>query len=102
MKGSSAVGKSERIQTHQRSLYTRIQKNMLQIPEAPTRSVLGPTLVSKHTAVPTRPIEPHPPRYYAPLRVDPLSESETSKSLEEALVRETSHVQCNPLTLSNT
>ncbi|KAI5654049.1 hypothetical protein M9H77_31236 [Catharanthus roseus] len=87
MRGSSAAGKSERIKTHQRSLYTQIQKNMLQIPEAPTRSTLGPTLVltpswlsimrptpsQSMMRCPRRPMGPHPPRYYVPLQVDSLS-----------------------------
>ncbi|KAI5681424.1 hypothetical protein M9H77_02652 [Catharanthus roseus] len=101
MRGSNAAGKSEQIKTHQRSLYTRIQKNMLQIPMAPTRSALGPTLVSSPSWLSTRLIGPQPLQSMPLFKWIHSPESETSTPSEEALVRETSHIQCNPLTLPN-
>ncbi|KAI5657390.1 hypothetical protein M9H77_26183 [Catharanthus roseus] len=49
-----------------------------------------------------RPIGPHPPQSMPIFKWSHSLESETSMPLEEALVRGTSHVQCNHLMLQNT
>ncbi|KAI5678567.1 hypothetical protein M9H77_09517 [Catharanthus roseus] len=51
---------------------------------------------------PRRLIGPHPPRSTPLFKWIHSLDSETSTPLEEALVRGTSHAQCNPLTLPST
>ncbi|KAI5683209.1 hypothetical protein M9H77_04437 [Catharanthus roseus] len=84
----------------------------LQTPGAPTRSVLGQhqfrappnsplggtILLQSMMRYPRRPIGPHPPRSTPLFKWIHSPKSKTSTPSEEALVRGTSHVQCNPLT----
>ncbi|KAI5654745.1 hypothetical protein M9H77_31932 [Catharanthus roseus] len=100
---SSTAGKSERIKTHQRNFYTRMQKNTQCHSQArrirsgshndatdswgtyqvcPGTTLSFKPLLALHKVVvppqsmmwcPRRLIGSHPPRYYAPLQVDPLS-----------------------------
>ncbi|KAI5673071.1 hypothetical protein M9H77_13435 [Catharanthus roseus] len=95
---------------------TRGFKRSWKILRAPIRSALGQpqfrappdsplggrTLPQSMMRIPYRPIGPHPPRSMPLFQWIHSPESKTSMSLERALVRRTSHVQCNPLTRPNT
>ncbi|KAI5671842.1 hypothetical protein M9H77_12206 [Catharanthus roseus] len=70
---------------------------------APPDSPLGGRTPPKNMmGCPRRLNGPHPPRSMPHFKWIYSSESETSAPLEEALIRGTSHIQCNPLTLPNT
>ncbi|KAI5680768.1 hypothetical protein M9H77_01995 [Catharanthus roseus] len=67
----------------------------------PDSSLGGLTPPQSMMWCPHRPIGPHPPRSTPLFKWIHSPESKSSTPSEEALVREISHVQCNPLTLPN-
>ncbi|KAI5649503.1 hypothetical protein M9H77_35508 [Catharanthus roseus] len=125
MRVSSTTGKSERIKTHQCSFYTpkitcnatvglhgqsldpqneairtKFRHLIFQAPpDSPLGSRAPPQSIMR---CPRRPIGPYPSRSTLLFKWIHSPESESSTPSEEALVRGTSHVQCNPLTLPNT